>query len=226
MQKMYLLLVITNREDEKEFAEFFTSKEVPVVYSTPCHGTAKKHILNLFGVEESLKTALFTVVTENKKAELLKGLTKEMAIDLPNRGIAVCVPLTSIASRRTLEAFADKHQNDEPENEVKDMTQYETELIIAICESGYAEKVMEAARGAGAAGGTVVHAKGTGAKYAKFFGLTLADEKEMIYIVSSTENKKNIMHAIMEKAGPSTPAHAIVFSLPVSETAGLRIFDK
>ena len=164
--------------------------------------------------------------TENKKAELLKGLTKEMAIDLPNRGIAVCVPLTSIASRRTLEAFADKHQNDEPENEVKDMTQYETELIIAICESGYAEKVMEAARGAGAAGGTVVHAKGTGAKYAKFFGLTLADEKEMIYIVSSTENKKNIMTAIVDGAGPHTSAHTVVFSLPVSDTAGLRIFDK
>ena len=48
----------------------------------------------------------------------------------------------------------------------------------------YTEKVMDAARQAGAAGGTVVHAKGTGAKYAKFFGLTLADEKEMIYIVS------------------------------------------
>jgi nitrogen regulatory protein PII len=226
MQKMYLLLVITNREDEKEFTQFLTSKEVPVVYSTTCHGTAKKHILNLFGVEESLKTALFTVVTENKKAELLKGLTKEMAIDLPNRGIAVCVPLTSIASRRTLEAFADKHQNDEPENEVKDMTQYETELIIAICESGYTEKVMEAARGAGAAGGTVVHAKGTGAKYAKFFGLTLADEKEMIYIVSSSENKKNIMTAIVDGAGPHTAAHTVVFSLPVSDTAGLRIFDK
>ena len=136
MQKMYLLMIITKREDEKEFAEFFTSKEVPVVYSTTCHGTAKKHILDLFGVEESLKTAHYTVVTENKKAELLKGLTREMAIDLPNRGIAVCVPLTSIASMRTLEAFADKHQNDEPENEVKDMTQYETELIIAICEKG------------------------------------------------------------------------------------------
>ena len=196
------------------------------MYSTPCHGTAKKSILDLFGVEESLKTVHYTIVTENKKAELLKGLTKEMAIDLPNKGIAVSIPLSSIGSRHALEAFADGHQNDESENEVNDMTQCETELIIAICESGHTEKVMEAAREAGAAGGTVVHAKGTGAKYAKFFGLTLADEKEMIYIVSTRENKKNIMTSIIQGAGPHTDAHAIVFSLPVSDTAGLRIFDK
>jgi len=226
MQKMYLVLTVTNREDETEFTNFFSSKEIPIVYSTPCHGTAKKSILDLFGVEESLKTAHYTIVTENKKAELLNGLTREMAIDLPNRGIAVCIPLTSIGSRHALEAFADRHQNDEIKHEVKDMTQCETELIIAICESGHTEKVMEAAREAGAAGGTVIHAKGTGAKYAKFFGLTLADEKEMIYIVSSKENKKNIMTSIIQGAGPHTDAHAVVFSLPVSDTAGLRIFDK
>ena len=226
MQKMYLILTITNREDEKEFSNFFNSKEIPVVYSTPCHGTAKKSILDLFGIEESLKTAHYLIATENKKDELLKGLTREMAIDLPNRGIAVSIPLTSIGSKHALEAFADGHQNDETEKEVKDMSQYETELIIAICESGYTEKVMDAAREAGAAGGTVVHAKGTGAKYAKFFGLTIADEKEMIYIVSSKENKKNIMTSIIQGAGPHTDAHAVVFSLPVSETAGLRIFDK
>ena len=193
MQRMYLVLTITNRADEKEFTDFFNSREIPVVYSTPCRGTAKKSMLDLFGIEESLKTAHYTIVTENKKAELLNGLTREMTIDLPNRGIAVAIPLTSIGSKHALEAFADGHQNDETENEVNNMTQCETELIIAICESGHTEKVMNAAREAGAAGGTVVHAKGTGAKYAKFFGLTLADEKEMIYIVSSKENKKNIM---------------------------------
>lgn len=226
MQRMYLVLTITNRADEKEFTDFFNSREIPVVYSTPCRGTAKKSMLDLFGIEESLKTAHYTIVTENKKAELLNGLTREMTIDLPNRGIAVAIPLTSIGSKHALEAFADGHQNDETENEVNNMTQCETELIIAICESGHTEKVMNAAREAGAAGGTVVHAKGTGAKYAKFFGLTLADEKEMIYIVSSKENKKNIMTSIIQGAGPHTDAHAVVFSLPVSDTAGLRIFDK
>ncbi len=226
MQKMYLFITITNRDDGNEFTEFFNSKDIPIVYSTPARGTAKQSILDLFGIEESLKTVHYALVTGNKKSELMRALTREMAIDLPNRGIAVSIPLSSIGGRHTLEAFADGHQDDETEEEVKSMAQCETELIVAICEKGHTEKVMEAAREAGAAGGTVIHAKGTGAKYAKFFGLSIADEKEMIYIVSTKENKNNIMSAIINGAGPHTDSHAVVFSLPVSDTAGLRIFDK
>ena len=108
--------------------------------------------------------------------------------------------------------------------EVKDMADCQTELIVVISERGHADTIMDAAREVGAGGGTLVHARGTGGD--RFLGVTLAEEKDMFYIVSTRENKKNIMQAIMDKAGPSTPAHAVVFSLPVSETAGLRIFDK
>lgn len=227
MQKMYLLITITNRADSEEFTDFFSSKEIPVMYSTTCMGTARQKTLALFGIEESLKSVHYCIVTENKKTELIKALTNEMAIDLPNRGIAVAIPLSSIGGRRTLEAFANGHQDDEVENEVKNMAECTTELIVVICEKGHTDEIMDCARSAGAGGGTVVHAKGTGSQYTnKFFGVSIADEKEMIYIVSTKENKKQIMKAIMDGAGPQTSAHAVVFSLPVSDTAGLRIFNK
>ena len=89
---------------------------------------------------------------------------------------------------------------------------------------GYNNLVMEAARGAGAGGGTVVHARGTGMEKAeKFLGVTLAEEKEMTFIVARAEKKNEIMQAIMEKAGMDSKAKSILFSLPVTETAGLRI---
>ena len=44
----------------------------------------------------------------------------------------------------------------------------------------------------------------------------------MIMIVTQTEKKNEIMRAIMEKAGMSSKAKSIVFSLPVADTAGLR----
>ena len=40
--------------------------------------------------------------------------------------------------------------------------QFEHELIIVILNEGYSDMVVDAARSAGAAGGTVLHAKGTG----------------------------------------------------------------
>ena len=61
---------------------------------------------------------------------------------------------------------------------------------------------MEAARAANAAGGTVIHAKGTGMQKAEqFLGFSLATEKEMILIVVKNCDKNAIMKAIMEKAG-------------------------
>ena len=81
-------------------------------------------------------------------------------------------------------------------------------------------------RSAGAYGGTIIHAKGTGKEAAeKFMGVSLAAEKEMLFIVSKSEQKNAIMKAIMERAGLATRAKAIVFSVPVTDTAGLRLIE-
>ncbi len=225
MQKMYLMITITQRDESDEFTNFFESKEVPVIYSTPCEGTVRQKTLSLFGLEKTEKTVHYCMVTANKKNELIKTLTHEMAIDLPNRGISVAIPLTSMGGHRALEMYANGHENDIEEEQI--MQEKQMELIVAICEKGHTETVMDAAREAGARGGTVVHAKGTGAKYSsKFFGISIAEEKEMIYIVASAEQKKDIMRGIMDNAGIDSEAHTIVFSLPVSDTAGLRIFDQ
>ena len=225
MQKMYLFITITQRDDSDEFTNFFNSKEVPVIYSTPCEGTVRQKTLSLFGLEKTSKTVHYCVVTQNKKNELIKTLTREMAIDLPNRGIAVAIPLTSMGGKRALEMYANGHENDIEEEQA--MQEKQMELIVAICEKGHTETVMDAAREAGARGGTVVHAKGTGSKYTnKFFGISIAEEKEMIYIVASAEQKRDIMQGIMDNAGIDSEAHTIVFSLPVSDTAGLRLFEE
>ena len=86
---------------------------------------------------------------------------------------------------------------------------------------------MDAARGAGAYGGTVIHAKGTGMEQAeKFMGVSLASEKEIIFIVAKSEQKNDIMKAVMEQAGLQSKAKSIVFSLPVTDTAGLRLMEE
>ena len=86
---------------------------------------------------------------------------------------------------------------------------------------------MDAAREKGAGGGTVLHAKGTGMEKAEqFLGVSIAAEKEMIFIVTKSKGKNDIMKAIMEKAGMDSKAKSIVFSLPVTSTAGLRLQEE
>ena len=69
------------------------------------------------------------------------------------------------------------------------------------------------------------YAKGTGMEgAAAFLGMELVNEKELVLIVSRTSQKNTIMKAIMEGANPK--AGAIVFSLPVTDTAGLRLMEE
>ena len=86
-----------------------------------------------------------------------------------------------------------------------------------------AEELYELAK---AEGGTIVVYSETSkmSKAAdKFMGISLSEEKEIIYIVTKTEEKNAIMKAVMEKAGYESKAKAVCFSLPVTDTAGLRL---
>ena len=101
--------------------------------------------------------------------------------------------------------------------------EFRHELIIAILNEGQSDSVMNAARAAGATGGTVIHAKGTGSRETgKFLNVSLAEEKDLVYIVAKAGEKAAIMRSINEKAGPGSRAGAICFSLPISAVVGLR----
>ena len=61
------------------------------------------------------------------------------------------------------------------------------------------------------------------ARNSSFLGVSLAPEKELVFIVVKAEDKNRLMTAIMEKAGLSTRAGSVVFSLPVTGVAGIRL---
>ena len=101
------------------------------------------------------------------------------------------------------------------------------ELLVAIANQGYIGTVTDAARSAKAGGGTVIHAKGTGMELAKkYLGVSLVEEKEVILIVTKSREKNQIMKAIMEQAGLDSKERTIVFSLPVTSVAGIRMLEE
>ena len=225
MKDLFFLITIVRRNDATEYDEFYRSEGVDVVYTTSCNGTAHAKTLNLLGIERTDKSMLFSTVTSDTLAKLKRLLTTKMKIDLPDRGVAMAVPLSGVGGSRTLEYFTSGQKMSENNTTEDNEMQSSHELIVAIYERGYTDLVMDAAREAGAGGDTTINAKGTAAGAQKFFGLSLAVEKEIVFIVSEIGKKKDIMKAIMQKAGVDSKAHAIVFSLPVSETAGFRFAD-
>ena len=48
----------------------------------------------------------------------------------------------------------------------------------------------------------------------------------MVFIVVRKNQKNDIMRAIMDQAGLESKARSIVFSLPVTDTAGMRLIEE
>lgn len=225
MSELYFMTTITDRSKAKKFVELYRRHGVDVTFSTLGDGTAVSETLDSLGLEQAEKGIVFSVVTRTTWKKIKASLEKEIKIDVPGTGIAFLIPLSSIGGKKPL-FFLTEHQNFEKgeESTLKD-TKYE--LLIVIANQGYTDLIMDAARAEDAAGGTVIHAKGTGmARAEKFLGVSLVNEKEIVLIVVKTEMKNRIMKAIMDKAGLDSKAHSIVFSLPVTSTAGMRLMEE
>ena len=71
------------------------------------------------------------------------------------------------------------------------------EMIVCIVNNGFSEAVMDAAKAAGARGGTVINARGTADKEAeKFFNISIQPEKEMVLILVKSEIRDTVLHAL------------------------------
>ena len=224
MKDVCLFITITQRAYTDEFLKFFGNHKANVVYSTPCAGTVRSKTLDLLGLEATEKSMIFSVMTGEQMHGILHDLTTEMQIDLPDRGIGLGVPLTSVGGKSAMQHLLGESPKLIEREDKKGMNQYE--LIVAIIEKGYTDEVMNAARAAGAGGGTVIRAKGTGGTSGNtFLGVSLAEEKEMIFIVTHADKKKAIMEGVMREAGIESKAHTVLFSMPVTATAGFRLYD-
>lgn len=224
MGKLYLMTTIVDRKVSKKYLNLYKENDHHVMFSSLGFGTAASDILNYLGLEATEKAVIFSVQEEDKWTHIKRQLQRKLHIDAPGGGIAFIVPLSSIGGKKSLQFLLEKQEyQKEEESTLKDTAH---ELIIVIANQGNIEMVMDAARGAGAYGGTVIHARRTSMEKAEqFLGFSLASEKEMIFIVARKEEKNPIMKAIMEKAGAESRAKSIVFSLPVTDTAGLRLIE-
>lgn len=185
-------------------------------------GTAVQSMLDILGIEDNEKRIVLSIADNEKTASLIREQKKQMFIGVPGHGITAAVPIKSIGGGKTVAYLSSDSQNAKYSPDLN----FSYELIVAISNEGQTDLVMNAARKAGAKGGTVLHGKGTASSEdAKFFNVSIAHEKEVILIVSASSEKSNIMSSILKEAGPSSDAGTIVFSLPISQAAGFGLFE-
>ena len=213
---MNYIISIIHPDALDAMTELCRQLEMPLSVVTHGRGTATRSMMDLLGIENNFKRIVLNVATQDKTRKLIRELKRKLFLGMPGQGITIAVPVKSVGGGKTV-AYLSGEQSPKYTPELN----FDYELILAIANEGCTDLVMNAARAAGATGGTVVHGKGTGSHNAqKFYAVSLASEKEIVLILTKTGQKADIMRSILKEAGPDSPAGAIVFSLPVTEIAG------
>ncbi len=224
MRKIKYFIAITNRDNTEKYLDFFHRHGEMKVFYSFCDGTANEKTLSYLGLANTERVMFESIVRDEDLPKLIQDFYLELDIGAMGSGLVILVPIDGVGGMSALKYFVGENPV-EKENEENMNGESKNVLIITVADKGNVDLIMDAAREAGASGGTVVKAKGTGAEIAKFFGVSISEEKEMVYIVSKREDRDNIMRAIMEKAGANTPSHGVVFSLPVDKVVGIKHFE-
>ena len=189
---------------------------------TIAKGTATGEWQSLLGLGEMDKDVILTLLTAPEANRMLQLLREELYLGSPGSGVAFTVPMNgaSLGLVKMMETY-NKHSEWEEDQTMKS----DYSMIFAFVNQGFSEEVMEAAREAGAGGGTVFHSRRVAGDQAlEFWGIRIQEEREIVLILASKKKKSAIMEAISARCGIRSDAHGMVISVPVDEVAGLKKF--
>lgn len=97
------------------------------------------------------------------------------------------------------------------------------ELVICVVNAGFSQNVMEAARAAGAKGGTILRARGSAnPESEEFFNIKIQPDKELVMILVPKSIKDDVEKGVYKEAGIADEAKGIIFSLPVNRTTTVK----
>ena len=221
--RIKLLVGVVSAGDAAEVSQLCNSVGAALSYSFEAFGTAQTAVLDYLGLGETPKRVILSLIPESAEKSILEGIQKEMALYLVGKGICFTLPLTGVSSivANGLLKGAPQEKNNGREGKMKEDTRM-YDLIIAAMQSGFADDAMNAAREAGAAGGTLIHATTLNNRKAEqLIGVTLQQETEVLMILTRREGKLAIMRAVQETAGLKTDAGGVLFSLPVDNLIGV-----
>ena len=207
-----VVAAVVDVEQGEKVLRIYREEQAPVDFVCMAHGTARTEMLDLLGIGETAKAIVMCMVSRQTGVRLLKRLGRELEMRYPGRGIAFAIPITGIGLRwhKLLTAADETEKNDG------------FDVVAVVMERGYTNVAMDAARKAGARGGTVISARGIAENEVKrFFGIEIQAEKEIVFLVVRSDEKQQVMTALMQAVGMKTRSHGIVLSMPLSAAIGL-----
>ena len=168
-------------------------------------GTAENSIIQLLGLGDKSKDIVYILVEEEICQNVLYKI-KESTQNKKNFGIVFTIDINNFLRSGSIKNLENENLGVEKMND-------SYEMINVIVNKGYAEDAMAAARKAGAGGGTIINARGTAKEGdAKFLGIEIVPEKEMLLILVPKDKKDEIIKAISDLPCLNKAGSGILFT--------------
>ena len=177
-------------------------------------GTAQNKWLRLLGLDDVEKELLYTLLPAPLVRPVMNAIRNDPAL-ARTRGILFTIDvLETFRHHVSPSAALSQSQEDPMSDNSPEQSGYE--LLSVIVNNGSADQVMDAARNAGATGGTVIHARGTARPDdASFFGITIVPEKELVMILAPKDKSARIMESVKAEFKDAEPGSGIAFRTAV-----------
>ena len=199
--KSTLLLSIVGKGEAEKLMSIAKKAGSPGGTILRGRGTASSSLMSILCLGDTRKEILMTVVFEEQYDAVFEAIRSAKNMH------GICASLSNKRSyvNRTLHTTEGVRTMDS-----------DWELIQVICNSGFAEDVMDVARKAGAGGGTIVDGRGTSKPDdLTFFGASLVPEKELILILVEREKSEKVLGAITAIPFLQQEGNGIAFTMPV-----------
>ncbi|MDR1706223.1 MAG: hypothetical protein LBS19_16295 [Clostridiales bacterium] len=220
-----LLFVINDWDKAVDLDKMLENDGVFLFFQFRAHGTARSEMLHILGLDSSDKAVTVCVVPEDAGLTLMADAARRLKMAVSGNGIAFLAPLSGVSKMSSIILREERLKNisEKTERDAKRMdTNHTHDLILAIINQGFSEELMEAAREAGATGGTVIHARQLGSALPeKFAGIKLGEEKEIVLVLAEKGEKLTIMGAVNKRCGLASAAQGLIISLPVDAVMGV-----
>jgi nitrogen regulatory protein PII len=175
-------------------------------------GTVKSRLLEFLSLYDVRKEIVMMLAEKSAAYEALAKLDEEFHFDKPHHGIAFTIPVHRIMGTSCIDCKISTERGAD--------VMYRA--IFAIVDKGRAEDVVEAAEKAGAKGGTIMNARGSGIhETSKLFSMEIEPEREVVLILSETQAVDAIAAAIKDSLKMDEPGNGIIFIQDVGSVYGI-----
>ena len=174
-----MLVIITDMPMERKVLKILDDFRVPVRYQFRGKGTANSEFLEICGLSEISRAITTGFVRRSSVHGIFRDLDEKMRIREKGRGIAFTVPINGLQSyllKKLEENRPDIAEENGERNEEDMKEDISYAMILTACSQGYSGEVMEAARRAGATGGTIMKSRRQGPEEPlKFLGVSIQE---------------------------------------------------